>query len=164
MEFKEDYVYDAPIAKVWEMFSNPDYSKLRAQKLMMTGPEVQNVAGSDDIQVKTIGGIPQDMLPPAAKRFVSPSTKAVIAEEWHREGPGRVIGALSVTGQGIPAALKARVSLTAEGNKTRAVMTGDLSIHIPLLGKRLEKEAIGFAPELVKGERETAAEFLAKNN
>ncbi len=162
MEFKEEYVYDAPIDTVWGMFANPDYSRLRAQKLMMTGPDVRNVAGADDIQVTTTGGIPQDMLPAAAKRFVSPSTKAVITEEWHREGPGRVIGALSVTGQGIPAALKAKVSLTADGNKTKAVMVGDLSIHIPLLGKRLEREAIGFAPELVKGEKETAAEFLAK--
>ena len=162
MEFQERYVYPAPIEKVWEMFANPAYSELRAKKLMMTDPQVRSTATDSEIEVTTTGGVPQGMLPAAAKRFISPSTQVVLAEEWRRVGAGRISGSLSVSAQGVPAGLTSTVVLEADGNQTNAVMKGDVKVQIPLLGRRLEAEAVKFAPELVKGERQTAEEFLAR--
>ncbi len=161
VQFKEDYVYNAPIAQVWDLFKNPAYSKARATKLQMSDPQVQQAGGANDIETTTRGGIPSEMLPAAAAKFLGPNSTAVITEKWHRDGDKRIVGQIKVAGQGIPAELKATATLTPDGNKTKAVMEGEVSVHIPFLGRRLEKEAVKFAPELVKGEQETAAEFLA---
>lgn len=162
MEFREQYQYPTPIDEVWAMFSNPAYSELRAEKLQMTDPTVRSQATDSEIKVTTTGGIPQDMLPAQAQRFISPNAQAVITEDWRRVGPGRISGSLSVAAQGVPAGLSATVVLEADGDVTKATMQGDVKVQIPLLGRRLEKEAVKFAPELVKGERETAQEFLAR--
>ena len=40
-------------------------------------------------------------------------------------------------------------------------MHGEVKVNIPLLGKRLEKEAVQFAPVLAQGEVDNAKKWVA---
>lgn len=160
MQFNETYQYPAPIDEVWKMLSDPAYSTTRAQKLQLTSPQTESTTVNEEIQTVTTGGIDPEMLPAAAKKFIGPSTRVTIKEQWDRVGPGRITGSMSVEVKGVPAGLSATASLSADGDKTEATLQGDVTVRIPLLGKRLEREAIQLAPRLAKGEQEAAAEYL----
>ncbi len=161
MQFKEEYTYDAPIDTVWKMFSDPGYASLRASKLQMTDPEVSADDSPDSIVSTTTGGVPTEMLPAAAKRFISPSTKAVFSEKWQRVGTDKIVGTIEVKAGGVPASLKADAELVGNGDKTNVVLNGEVKVSIPIIGKSVEREAVKFAPEIVKGELETSKEYLA---
>ncbi len=161
MEFNETYEYPADISRVWEMFSDQDYALERARELQMTSPSVEGSAKASEIKRVTTGGVPQDLLPNAAKRFIKPSAQVRISEVWRRSDSDQIVGQLQVVGDGIPASLKANVTLRGGESTTSASMSGDLSINIPFLGKRLEREAIGFAPQLAQAEVQIATKWLA---
>ena len=143
------------------MLSDPEYAADRAKVLKMTDPTVDSDDHEDSIKRTTTGGVPQDMLPAAAKRFISPSTKVLIKEEWRRVDNARIHGRLEVVGQGVPAGLHADVEIKANGDVSDASMHGEVKVKIPLLGKRLEKEAVQFAPMLAQGEVDNAKKWLA---
>lgn len=163
MEFKEEYEYDAPIDAVWKMFADPAYAALRASKLQLSDPEVKSQANDTQITSTTTVAVPTEMLPAAAKRFVSPSTKAVLAERWNRLNQDQIKGDMELSASGVPARLKAVATLKGNGNKTEVTMEGTVEVKIPLFGKRLEAEAVKFAPQIVKGEEEASAEYLASH-
>lgn len=161
MEFNAEYQYQAPIDTVWNMFADPNYAIIRAKKLEMTDPKVEAHHTDQQTTSTTTGGVPTDMLPDMAKRFISPSTKAEFVEQWTRAGADKINGTIEVTAKGVPASLKASAILTANGDVTDVKMSGDVKVSIPFIGKRVEAEAVKFAPEIVKGEQETSAEYLA---
>lgn len=163
MEFKEEYEYDASIDAVWAMFSDPSYAILRASKLQLADPEVSVDASSDRISSTTRVAVPTEMLPAAAKRFISPNTEAVLAEKWTRPSNDVIRGQLELSAAGVPANIKLVSVLTADGTKTKVVSDGNVKVTIPLLGKRLESEAVKFAPMIIKGEQEASAEYLASH-
>lgn len=161
MEFKESFQYPTDINRTWEMLSDPEYAADRAEVLKMTNPSVDSDDHERSIKRSTTGGVPQDMLPAAAKRFISPSAKVVIKEEWKRVDNDRIHGHLEVSAQGVPAGLHADVEIKAKGDVSDAKMHGEVKVNIPLLGKRLEKEAVQFAPVLAQGEVDNAKKWVA---
>lgn len=163
MKFTESYTYDAPLAKVWEMLSDPAFVTARDEALQIPSPTVQTTATADQITSLTSGSVPPDMVPAAAQRFLKGSTSFAIREEWRRSTDTTINGRMSVEGKGVPASLRATVVLTAAGEKTKATMEGELKVSIPFLGPKLEKQAIGFAPQLVAGDQAAAAKWLASH-
>lgn len=163
MEFKEEYEYDAPINAVWAMFSDPSYAALRASKLQLADPEVTVNASGDRISSTTRVAVPTEMLPAAAKRFISPNTKATLAEQWSRPSDDVIRGTMELSAAGVPGNIKLASVLTADGAKTKVTLNGTVVVTIPFLGKRLEAEAVKLAPMIVKGEQEASAEYLASH-
>lgn len=161
MEFKETFQYPASIDRVWEMLSDPEYAADRAKELRITAPSVDSDAHENKVIRTTTGGIPQDEIPAAVKKFISPSAKATLKEVWERHGNERISGGIEVSAQGVPAHLNAHMELAGKSDVTDVTMRGELRVNIPLLGRRLEKEAIGAAPLLAKAEVENAQKWLA---
>lgn len=163
MKFTETYSYDAPLAKVWEMLSDPAFVAARDDALQIPNPKVETQANANQIVSVTSGAVPPEMIPAAAQRFLKGATSFVIREEWRRGAAGAASGKMTVEGKGVPASLKANIVLKEAGDQTQVTMEGELKVGIPFLGPKLEKQAIGFAPQLVAGDQKAAQDWLANH-
>ncbi len=161
MRFDENYTYPAGFDKIWAMYGDPKFTELR---LAETGLQdlILNVTGTgtNNLEISATGTVSADMIPAQARRFVSGGLKITVKEGWHREGDA-ANGTLSVDVKGAPVHIKAECTLVSiAADATRRKMVGDLKISIPLLGGRLEKQAIGFVPQLIDGELAAAKKYL----
>lgn len=164
MRFEESYTYDAPVAKVWQMLSAESFVKSRNANLQIPDPSVTITATDKAIHTVTSGDVPPSMIPAAAQRFLKSGTSFVISEEWNLVNPMEIKGSFKAEGKGVPAHLLASITLVQNASgSTDATMHGEIKINIPFLGAKLEKQALGFAPELVQADGKAAAEWIAAN-
>lgn len=163
MKFTESYEYDAPLAKVWKMLSDPAFVIARDEALEIPNPNVETAADDTKVVSITSGDVPASMIPPAAQRFLKGGTSFLIREEWQRVNDTTVRGQMHAEGKGIPAGMHAEVTLKQEGSKTKAVMNGELTVNIPFLGAKLERQAISFTPQLIAADQKAATAWLANN-
>ncbi len=164
MKFTESYEYEAPVAKVWQMLSDPAFVTSRDENLEIPDPTVETNAQANQIVSTTSGEVPPSMIPAAAQRFLKGGAEFLIREEWRLVDATTIHGALRAEGKGVPAYLQAQVELrqTPAGN-TKATMNGEIKVNIPFLGAKLEKQALSFAPKLIAADKKAATDWLAKN-
>lgn len=164
MRFEESYNYDAPVAKVWKMLSAESFVKDRNANLQIPDPAVNITATDKSIHTITSGEVPPSMIPAAAQRFLKSGASFVINEEWNLVNPTEIKGSFKAQGKGVPAHLLASINLIQNASGTTDVtMHGEIKINIPFLGAKLEKQALGFAPELVQADGKAATDWLAAN-
>ncbi|WP_099332620.1 DUF2505 domain-containing protein [Actinomyces minihominis] len=164
MKFTESYMYDAPVTRVWDMLSDPTFVKARNAGLEIPNPHVESDAGESQILTTTSGEVPPSMIPPAAQRFLKGNTKFVIHEEWRLVNSTKIHGTLKAQGQGVPASLSADVQIVeVAGGSSKVTMNGDIKVNIPFLGAKLERQALGFAPRLIKADTEAASAWLSNH-
>ena len=164
MQFTETYEYEAPVARVWEMLSDPAFVTSRDENLEIPNPTVETVAQENKVVSTTSGQVPPSMIPAAAQRFLKGGAEFLIREEWSLVDTSTIRGVLRAEGKGVPAFLAAQVELkqTAAGN-TKATMNGEIKVNIPFLGAKLEKQALSFAPRLIAADKKAATDWLANN-
>lgn len=163
MKFTESYSYDAPLDKVWQMLSDPEFVTARDEALQIPDPRVETKADGTNIVSVTSGEVPAGMIPAAAQRFLKGGASFAIREEWRRDSDKLATGTMDVQAKGVPVSLNANITLKADGDKTGATMDGELKVSIPFLGPKLEKQAIGFAPQIVAGDQKAAQAWLSTN-
>lgn len=163
MQFDEKYTYPASFDQVWKMYSDPAFTRQRLAEAQLEGLTVDvDGAGTDNLRITASGTVNPDVLPAQVRRFISGALKVTYTEGWRREGDG-ANGTSDVDVKGAPVHLKAESSLQQlSANETQRHMVGELKIRIPLLGGRLEKQAISFVPMLTKGELAAAKKYLGQ--
>lgn len=89
--------------------------------------------------------------PASAARFTGPTLNVVEDVAWGPdEGDGSRKGALKLSVPGQPVTLNGTMALSPGGPGTVVVLTGQLKVAIPLLGRKLEESA---APAILAGFR-----------
>ena len=68
-----------------------------------------------------------------------------------------------VTVEGAPVSVEATSTLAPADAGSVRVVTGNVSVRVPLLGGRIEKEAVAHLGRVVEHERELAASWLAEH-
>ena len=87
--------------------------------------------------------------PESAARFTGPQLTIVEQVQWaDAGGDGARLGTLTMTVLGQPVRLSGQLQLAPGGRGTTVVLTGELKVNIPLLGRKLEESA---APAVLAG-------------
>ena len=144
MEFTQSVSYPGTVEEVVAMYLTPDYQQRRFGSFIVEGSESVAVEGE---RITFSGTARPELLPAAASRFVKGALHISFTEEWTRDEAG--------------ARSRTRVTGTETGC-TREV-TGNVSVRVPLLGGRIEKEAVAHLGRVVEHERELAASWLAEH-
>lgn len=163
MKFQEDYAYPAAFDRIWKMYQDPDYTVKRLAAAHLDEAQVQ-VGGDDSkFRVEVTALIPASDLPSVAQRFVKSDVQVTLVEEWTRSGADAATGTSVIKAKGAPVSFTSQSTLTGSEEKTQRSMNGDVKVSVPLVGGRIEKEAIKYVPRLVQGELEASAEWLEQN-
>lgn len=159
MEFTQSISYPGTVDEVVAMYLTPDYLQRRFTPFLVEGTARTSVEG----QRITLGGqCRPELLPAAAARFVNAPLRITFTEEWASDEAG-ARSRSSVAVDGAPVSAEATSTLAAsEGGCTREV-AGSVSVRVPLLGGRIEREAVAHLDRVAQREQELAAAWLEEH-
>ncbi|MFC2777429.1 MAG: DUF2505 domain-containing protein [Pauljensenia sp.] len=159
MEFTQSICYPASADEVVAMYLAPAYLERRFGAFLVEGSARIRVEGQ---RITLDGECRPELIPAAAARFVASPLRVTFTEEWASD-EARARSRSSVTVDGAPVSVEATSTLAAsEGGCTREVV-GSVSVRVPLLGGRIEREAVARLGGVANREEELAAAWLEEH-
>ena len=155
MQFTQSISYPGTVEEVVAMYLTPAYLERRFGQFVVEGSQAVSVEGQ---RVSFAGTVRPELIPAAAARFVKSDLRISFTEEWTTNEAGAT-SRTSVTVDGAPVSVEATSTLApVEAGSVRNV-----SVRVPLLGGRIEKEAVAHLGRVVEREQALAANWLEEH-
>lgn len=161
--FSARTTYDAPVAEVAAMMSDREFveHKVAASKPTTSTIDV-SVAGDGGFTVDTTRALPTDQLPAAAQRLIGRTIEIRLIERW---GPaaddGSRRGSIDLQVVGKPGSATGTATMSPQGTGTVLVYEGTVEAKVPLIGGKLEEQAVQQVQTVLELERSVGARWLA---
>ena len=159
MQFTQSVSYPGTVDEVVAMYLTPDYLERRFGQFVVAGSSTVSVEGE---RVSFAGTVRPELIPSAASRFVKSDLRISFTEEWTSNEAG-ASSRTSVTVDGAPVSVEATSTLTGTETGCSRAVSGNVSVRVPLLGGRIEKEAVAHLGRVVEREEALAATWLAEH-
>lgn len=159
MQFTQSISYPGTVDEVVAMYLTPDYLERRFGQFVVDGSSTVSVEGE---HVSFAGTVRPELIPAAAARFVKSDLRVTFTEEWTLNEAGAT-SRTSVTVDGAPMSVEATSTLTGTETGCTREVTGNVSVRVPLLGGRIEKEAVARVGRLTANEQASAAQWLEEH-
>ncbi|MDO4244060.1 MAG: DUF2505 domain-containing protein [Actinomyces sp.] len=156
--------YPADPSRVSEMLADPDYQRLRAERLRLSDAQVDVAARGRGFVATVAGSVPASALPQAAQKFIRSAVSFSLAESWGEPAEdGSRTGGVEVSVKGAPVRVGATSAMrpAADGASTTVDLEVDLSVSVPLVGRSIEERAMGLTDRAVADEEARAAQWLS---
>lgn len=114
-------------------------------------------ATTDGVRYTLLQGLGGEQLPGIVRTIHQGDLTVERRHTWSRAGDDRYTGTISVHVSGVPGRIEARTEITPQGDGSIQVTRGEVTVHIPLVGGKLES----FVSEQVTGLLEHEAGFTA---
>ena len=157
MKLRHEIVYDAPLADVFTMLSNPAFRERSAKAMGVISADVSITEKGAGIGVRIDQVQPTEGIPSFAKKFAGETTRAVQTEEW--SGPAG--GTITIETPGKPTSIKGTISLTESGGRTTETLDVEVKVKVPLIGGKLESLMADLVARGMDKEQEAGAAWLA---
>jgi len=150
--------YDAALADVSAMLDDPAYrDEVIAAQGCVRGTATFEQAGETVVVVLDVVQ-PADDIPGFARKFVGHEINVVQREEWTSAEHAD----LHVTIPGRPGQLAGSIELVGDGARTTETVDCDITVHIPLVGGRLEKLIGDLLRKALRAEERVARDYLSR--
>jgi uncharacterized protein YndB with AHSA1/START domain len=134
MRLRHEITYDAPLADVFAMLSDPAFRQRSAEAMGVISADVSIHAKGAGISVKIDQVQPTEGVPSFAKKFAGETTRAVQTEEWDSPSGGTI----SIQTPGKPTSINGTLALTTSGTTTTETLDVEVKVKVPLVGGKLE--------------------------
>ena len=158
MQFTQSMSYPGTVDEVVTMYLTPTYLERRFGQFVVEGSSTVSVEG----QRVSFAGTVRPELIPAATRFVKSDLRIAFTEEW-TTNEAEATSRTSVTVDGAPVSVEATSTLAGAEEGSIRVVTGNVSVRVPLLGGRIEKEAVAHLGRVVEREQALATQWLEEH-
>lgn len=156
--------YPAPVESVMSMLSNPEYQRTRVQGRGLEKTDVSCGSHGSGHRIILTGVFPQNRVPAQAKRFIRGPISFTTAETWTPRADETYAGTLTADLSGLPVAGGAAMVLRPgkDAQSCEQVIDLEFTVSVPLLGRRIEQEAVDHLGVVVRDEEKRAAQWLAQ--
>ncbi|MGH3495974.1 MAG: DUF2505 domain-containing protein [Nocardioidaceae bacterium] len=160
MDYSRTLTYDADPDAVFAMLCDKAWREDVCAAMQAASWEVSIVTKGDEVVVQTVRVV-RAALPDMFRSMVGDTIALEQTERWgapHPDGSRSADLRLSVKGQ--PASMQGSILLSRAGSCSTEIVTGEIKVKIPLLGRRIEPElatGIGYA---LDQEQERGAAYL----
>jgi hypothetical protein len=134
MKLHHEISYDAPLADVFAMLSDPAFRQASADAMGVISADVTIVAKGEGITVHIDQVQPTEGVPGFARKFAGATTRAVQDEEWSSPAGGTI----TIDTPGKPTSIKGTLSLVESGGVTTESLDVEVKVKVPLIGGKLE--------------------------
>ena len=155
MQFTQSMSYPGTVDEVVTMYLTPTYLERRFGQFVVEGSQAVSVEGQ---RVSVAGTVRPELIPAAAARFVKSDLRIAFTEEWTTNEAG-ASSRTSVTVDGAPVSVEATSTLAGTEEGCVRMVTGNVSVRVPLLGGRIEKEAVAHLGRVVEREQALATQW-----
>lgn len=156
MQLENRQEFPAPPADVYAMLTDEEFLRHAAEQ--MGSPDARVIASATRTAVEASVDAPAEVRP-----FVGDRLRITQEMTWDAAAPdGSRTGTFSITVPGAPVTMAgtARLAPTASGSVLD--YTGDLTVKIPLLGPRIEKEAAPAILEALDAQARVGRSWLSR--
>jgi hypothetical protein len=130
MELTHSVRYDAPVADVRAMLADASFREKAARAQGATSVEVSVDGGSVRIDMVS----PNDDVPAYARKIAGDTVHVTQSETWSGDE-----AALSISTAKVPAGIRGRRVLVADGDGCLDTFGGEAKARIPVVGGKIEK-------------------------
>ena len=159
MQFTQSISYPGTVDEVVAMYLTPAYLERRFGQFVVDGSSTVSVEGE---RVSFAGTVRPELIPAAASRFVKSDLRIAFTEEWATNEAGAT-SRTSVTVDGAPVSVEATSTLSPSDAGCTRDVSGNLSVRVPLLGGRIEKEAVAHLGRVVERAQALATQWLEEH-
>ena len=164
MDVREEIVYDASPDDVFEMLCDKAFREKVCRGIGSVRYEVTVTRDGDCAQIRMDRVMKAD-LPDAAKKIVGDTIEMVQTEDWgERRSDGSRTAGFRVEIPGKPGSITGTVSLSPSGGGSREVVSGQVKVSIPFVGKKLETEVARGLKAALQVEGQIGAKWLASES
>lgn len=136
MRFQQTATYDAPVADVFAMLTDPAWrEKVGVAQGVVSSDVTVTPEGTEGRRVVIDQVQNTEGLPAIAKKIAGDTTRAIVTEVWSSP----TTGTIEILAPGKPTKAVGTVSLVADGDKTRHVTDLEVTVKVPILGGKLEQ-------------------------
>lgn len=163
MEMTRTHVFDAPIDKVWAMFTNKDSHIAKFESMGHRDIEVLDYEADDDhVRIKIRRVVTIDV-PGFAKKVLKPTNTVTSVDEWRARGDGSYAGEYSAE-TGNPVHISGTTLIRPEGDdKTHYEVTVSIKVNVPLIGGKISNFAKGDVEKQMQAEFACGDRWLAEH-
>ncbi len=164
MEFSETHVFDAPIEKVWAMFTDQASHIAKFESMGHRNIDVRTCEVDDaGLRLVIAREVTVD-LPSFAKKVLKPTNTVVSTDIWKDNGDGTYGGTFTADAKGAPIDVHGttRIEPTADG-KTKYTVTTDVKVNVPLIGGKISNFAKGNIEQQMRDEFACGDRWLASH-
>jgi len=159
MQFTQSISYPGTVDEVVAMYLTPAYLERRFGQFVVDGSSTVSVEGE---RASFAGTVRPELIPAAASRFVKSDLRVTFTEEWATNEAGAT-SRTSVTVDGAPVSVETTSTLSPSDAGSAREVSGNLSVRVPLLGGRIEKEAVAHLGRVVEREQALATQWLEEH-
>ena len=159
MQFTQSMSYPGTVDEVVAMYLTPAYLERRFGQFVVEGSSTVSVEGE---RASFAGTVRPELIPAAASRFVKSDLRVTFTEEWATNEAGAT-SRTSVTVDGAPVSVEATSTLSPSDAGSAREVSGNVSVRVPLLGGRIEKEAVTHLGRVVEREQALATNWLEEH-
>jgi uncharacterized protein YndB with AHSA1/START domain len=157
MKLHHEISYDAPLADVFAMLSDPAFRQASADAMGVVSADVTITPQGEGITVHIDQVQPTEGVPGFAKRFAGETTQAVQHEEWTSPAGGTI----TIDTPGKPTSIKGTLSLVESGGVTTEHLDVEVKVKVPLIGGKLESLMADLVTKGMDKERLAGVAWLA---
>ncbi len=140
MDLRSELHYDAGVDDVFAMLCDEAFRTRVCRATGATDHEVAISRDGDTAHVRIRRVLPA-RVPDFARKFVGNHIEVVQIEDWGGpEADGGRRARLRIEIPGKPGSVDGSVTLSPTGPGSRELVTGDIKVSIPLVGRKLESE------------------------
>lgn len=157
MRFEHELRYDASPEEVYAMLSQAEFRERVCESQHVSECRVGIDGDGSALAVTVDQRRPSEGIPGFARKFVGDEIHIVQSERW----TGTTEAALDVSIPGKPGHLKGTVTLRPDGDGTVETVSGDLKVHLPMVGGKIERLVSELLGEALEVEHEVGTAWLA---
>lgn len=153
----------ATVADVMALVLDREFRAAVCRATLALSQDVTVEKGADGSVVVTVDRTMPADVPDFIRTFVGQTIRLVQQESWHRGDESRRRTAeleLRIVGQ--PATMTGTITVTAGVDGARELVTGDLRVGVPFIGRKIEAEVAKGIVAAARKEQETGREWLAR--
>lgn len=158
MHFRHVLRYDAPPTAVFAMLADESFREAVCHEQHTTECSATITRYPASMTVRVDQSRPSDGIPSFARKIVGDQIHISQNEEWSSETDA----ALDVGVPGKPGHLKGTIALRPEGSGTVETVEGELRVHIPLVGGKLESLVAELFEHALVAEQRVGTAWLAR--
>lgn len=137
MKFTHRVQYPRTVEEILQMLRDPRFHALRDAQLHAVTEPVQEV--DDGFVIRSSAQVDLDRLPSPARKFAKSAPQVTIEEKWDAdEASAHTV--VKVASFPVSVDFDSQLLPTEEGCERR--LEGDVNVRIPLVGAKLEKQAL----------------------
>jgi uncharacterized protein YndB with AHSA1/START domain len=157
MLISHEMTYDASPDEVYAMLAEPEFREKVCLAMSATEIDVTVDTESAGMRVVVDQTQPAQGIPSFAHKLVGDQIRIVQTEGWS----GAEEGTLLVEIPGKPGSLHGGITLAPNGSGTVETVSGEIKVHIPLVGGKLEKLIAEILVKALRTEEKVGRAWLA---